>query len=98
MPNKVQNGKGENWDTRKNPFLSAKTGHIAPELADVASFGRVVDLVLRNGCALMVGHTRDGGALVLTVLDGEYRHRTYCSNASELEDAITSMQSSYEID
>lgn len=86
-----EKGKGGLWDTRPNPFSNAKVGHIAPEFASIQGLGLSFDRVLRTGCAIMLGHTRDGGAVVLTVLDGEQRHRTYCSNESELDAAIEAL-------
>lgn len=88
-------GKGGNFDTRPNPWGAQGGAHIAPEFAEVSSLGSTFDTVCRAGCALMVGHTRDGGAVVLTVLDADQRHRTYCSNVAELEDAITALVALY---
>jgi hypothetical protein len=98
MPAKSEKGKGGIWDTRPNPFTQQKAAHIAPELAAVSSLGLTLDRVLRTGCAVMLGHTRDGGAVVLTVLDGEQRHRTYCANESELDAAIEAMSFVYSED
>ena len=88
-------GKGGNWDTRPNPFANQKTGKGTCELANVPQLGLALDRVCRQGCAVMVGSTRDGGALVLTILDGETRHRTYCSNQDELDAAVESMNFVY---
>lgn len=89
------NGKGANWDTRKNPFASGSVVHIAPSFSDCTDLARLLDAVCRAGCAVMVGHTRDGGAIVFTILDGENRHRTYCSNEHELQGAIDSAYAAY---
>lgn len=94
-PRKVEKGKGELWDTRVNPFLSKQGSHIAPSFTDTTDIARLLDAVCRSGCALMVGHTRDGGAVVFTILDGDNRHRTYCSNDNELQGAIDSAYSAY---
>jgi hypothetical protein len=91
MSKQPEKGKGGLWETRPNPFSQRQVTHIAPELAAVSSLGSAFDKVLRTGCALMLGHTRDGGALVLTVLDGEQRHRTYCANDVEMEAAIEAL-------
>jgi len=89
-------GKGENWDTRPNPFASSKNVGHAPSLGDIPDFGVALDKVLAQGCAVLVGTTRDGGALVLTVLDGDQRHRTYCSNYDELAAAVKALSFVYE--
>jgi hypothetical protein len=91
-----QRGKGENWDTRPNPFASTKSVGHAPNLGEISNLGNSLDKVLEQGCAVLVGRTRDGGALVLTVLDGEQRHRTYCSTDDELRAAIDALSFVYE--
>lgn len=89
-------GKGGNWETRPNPFAATQKVGTAPSLGDIPSAGLAFDKVLATGCALMLGYTRDGGALVLTVLDGTERHRTYCSSDAELEEAIKALSFVYE--
>lgn len=93
-----ENGKGGAWDTRKNPFLQGGAEHIAPSFTDVTDLAKLLDSLCRSGCAFMAGHTRDGGAVVLTVLDGDNRHRTYCSNNHELQAAIDSGLAAYSED
>jgi len=92
-----EKGKGGNFETRKNPFTATvvrKGG--APDIASAIGLGRALDAVLKAGCAFMVGRTRDEGALVLTILDGDDRHRTYCSSEEELDEAITALSTMYE--
>lgn len=50
--------------------------------------------VVENGCALMVSATRDKGALCLTLLDGDKRHRVYPASAPELVAALTDLRDS----
>lgn len=78
-------GKGGNFNTRPNIFANSKGAGRAPECAGAKTFSSVIDEVLANGCAILLGHTRDGGALVCTVLDGEVRHRSYASSEQELD-------------
>lgn len=92
---KVENGKGAAWDTRKNPFSRVAETHIAPSFTDCTDLARLLDSLARAGCAIMVSHTRDGGAVVFTILDGDERHRTYCSNDHELQAAIDSALAAY---
>ena len=87
-------GKGANFDTRPNPF-GAKVASIAPAFGDHAELGLAVDNVIRSGCAIILGGTRDGGAVCITVLDGDNRHRTYCSNDTELDRAISALREIY---
>ncbi len=88
-------GKGGNFDTKRNPFTGKGVSATKPNLATVPNLGAVVDSVLLGGAAIMLGSTRDGGAVVITVFDGEQRHRTYCSNDRELENAVESLQAAY---
>lgn len=89
-------GKGGNFDKRPNPFQNGL--HIvAPQISftDISDIAEVLDVVIAAGCAIMLGRTRDGGALVLTILDGDDRYRTYCANNSELQNAIDAMLKMY---
>ncbi len=93
---KAENGKGGTFDTRTNPFTSKvlrKGG--APDIAAAAGLGAALDALLKAGCAIILGQTRDGGALVVTVLDGDDRHRTYCSSEEELDEAIIALTTMY---
>jgi len=82
-------GKGGDFSTRKNPFTARKSAGVRPRLDEVSSVGTAIDAILDAECAVIIGSTRDGGALVITILDNDERHRTYCSNPEELEEAIT---------
>lgn len=95
MNRKPETGKGELWKTGANPFANNQERHIAPSFTDATDIGKLLDCVCRAGCALMVGHTRDGGAVVFTILDGDMRHRTYCANDHELQGAIDSALAAY---
>lgn len=93
---KKQNGKGGNIDSRPNPFRNvAARASAGPDLSDNANLGHVVDKILSAGCGIILARTRDGGALVITVLDGDTRHRTYCSDDTELEEALDSLNDYY---
>ena len=92
---KSGNGKGADFTTRANPFGKVTTLHGAPELAGATMASQAIDTTLKAGCAVMLGLTRDEGALCITILDGQDRHRTYCSNEQELDDALTAMIEMY---
>lgn len=89
-------GKGGNFASRPNPFGGSKSIGLAPELRGTATASLVIDEVLRAGCAIMFGHTRDGGALVCTVLDGETRHRSYASSEQELDAMMLALHNAYQ--
>ncbi len=92
---RTENGE---FDKRKNPFVGRTSKGSAPALADEQSLGLALDCVLACGCAVMLGHTRDGGALVLTILDGADRYRTYCADEVELSNAIAATFDMYKSD
>jgi hypothetical protein len=50
--------------------------------------------VVESGCALMFSATRDKGAIVLTLLNGDARNRVYPANAAELVAALTDLRDS----
>lgn len=89
-------GKGGNFDKRPNPFQNG-VRLVAAQVSftDISDIAEVLDVVTSAGCAIMLGRTRDGGALVLTVLDGDDRYRTYCSDNTELQNAINAMLNMY---
>lgn len=91
---KKQNGKGGNIDVRKNPF-GARPARQAPYFGDQPDVGNVLDVILSAGCGVILGRTRDGGAVCITVLDGDTRHRTYCANDEELDDALVALKAAF---
>lgn len=94
-PTPIGSGKGGNFATRKNPFTENKAAGNRPQLADCNTIGLALDQILNCECAVIIGTTRDGGALVVTILDNDERHRTYCSNDAELDDAIAAIHRLY---
>lgn len=86
--NKDPKGKGGNLKTERNPWGGqAKDAHY-PEFAPDSDLASAVNTLLTAECAIIIGTTRDRGALCLTILDGDDRHRTYCSDQRELHDAL----------
>lgn len=97
MATKSQVGKGGNLQTQRNPFYNGpKEVTNPPCLDDISHIGRALEKVLQAGCAIIIGRTRDNGAVVLTILDGDQRHRTYCSNDLELDQAFTAIIDLYD--
>jgi hypothetical protein len=84
---KKAKGKGGNIKTERN-LWNTQGGKVGPDLSECQSFNSVIEKVLAAGCAIIIGRTRDGGSNVLTVLDGDNRHRTYCSTVDEFDDAM----------
>ena len=52
--------------------------------------------VVEHGCALMIGATRDHGAISLILMDGNERHKLYPSNVQELEQAFVDLIASFD--
>lgn len=57
-----------------------------------SSIGTAVVSALRGGLAVLIGITSDGGAVSLTVYDGQERQRTYAANPEELEAALDALR------
>jgi hypothetical protein len=47
--------------------------------------GRALDQVTSNGDAMLIARTSDGGAVALTLLEGDDRHKLYATNQDELD-------------
>lgn len=57
----------------------------------------VIAAVVDNGDALVFGRTRDGGAVVLTILSGDEKHKFYSTNNGELNDNLNLIRREYGI-
>lgn len=91
-----QAGKGGAIDTRPNPFRNVvRSAQALPDFSSADNFGNTVDKIIGAGCGVILAATRDHGAIVITVLDGDTRHRTYCSSSTELEEALDSLNDYY---
>lgn len=89
---KSPTGKGGNIDTRPNPFgISRISKQTRPDVATCPSLLQCLDMGITAGAGFIIAGTRDGGALCITVLEGDTRHRTYCSSDEELEEAVASL-------
>lgn len=90
-------GKGGNFAKTKNPFQNINPAQAArPALDDCGDLPKVAERVIAAGCAIMLGATRDGGAVVITIFDGDTRHKTYCSDDLELDRAMAALIDVYE--
>lgn len=52
-------------------------------------------LVIGQGAAVMLGGTRDGSAIVLTLLDGDRRDKVYIHDKDELREALTDLAADF---
>ena len=83
----VINMKGV-WSGSKNTDASYRPGIDALTAVDSALLASAILSAVEHGCALMFGATRDGGAVALTLLDGNERHKLYPQNVQELNQAL----------
>ncbi len=67
--------------------LGGKKGNVISDASKVSADYWADGLlqILRNGDAILLGTTSDGGAIVATIMEGDARHRTYITSADELE-------------
>lgn len=92
-----QSGKGGDFDTRPNPFKgTGSRTRSSANFTEVPNIGQALQVLVESGCAIIIGQTRDGGAMVLTILDGDDRHRTYASNEVELQEVFDAIIDMYE--
>lgn len=70
----------------------------APDLLTSAPPKLLLDtlaLVIGQGAAVMLGGTRDGAALVITLLDGDRRDKVYVHDKDELREALTDLAADF---
>lgn len=59
-------------------------------------FWQVVGSAIDGGLGVLLARTSDGGAISITVYDGDDRHRTYCGNEEELVEAQAAIRDVWE--
>jgi hypothetical protein len=67
----------------------------APRLAGCPALLVALDVVVAAGDAVIVGTTRDGGALSFTILRGEDREKIYIKSSAELAELAIVIQEQY---
>ena len=82
------------WANDKSENATYRVASDALNSVPEGLLASVLLAVVESGCALMVSCTRDKGALCLTLLDGERRHRVYPTGAAELIAALTDLRDS----
>jgi hypothetical protein len=76
------------------PLRGSKPLDRVDSIVNVASddLGKVVQLALRSGVAVMFASTSDRGAVSVTVFAGDDKSRSYCSDAEEFADSLLAVQ------
>lgn len=67
----------------------------AHSLAEFGSLADVIERVVLAGAYISFGRTRDGGATLVRVLDGQQKLSTYCSSKQELMEMMESLTREY---
>ena len=89
---KTRRGRGGALQTTSNVFGRERRGEVNPKMEGVNLGADTVDRLHAHGYALVIGRTRDGGAVSITLLDGDERHRTYCATQEELNEAFDTLR------
>lgn len=75
-----------------------ETGHEPLRLSQYPRILPAIDSIIRTGDAVILGRTRDGGAVCLTILSGEEREKLYASDEAELVALVDAIAGAYELD
>jgi hypothetical protein len=94
----ISKGAGRPSEKRVNPFgpAAARTG--LPSLGDCSGLVLALDSALAAGDAIILGTTRDGGAVCVTVLVGDDRYKFYAVTESELTHCMEALITYYKAD
>jgi len=84
-------GRGGSLQTSANPFTRDRKYDGGARVGRSENFALAIDGALNSGLAIILGRTRDGGAISITLLAGEERHRTYCASQDELDEACAAI-------
>ncbi len=83
------------WNSEKSVDATYRPALDALRAVDASTLAVALLAVVENGCAFMVSATRDHGAICLTLLDGDRRHKVYPSNVQELNQALLDLSESF---
>lgn len=76
------------WSGDKGISTTARPALDALSSVDPALLRSFIASVVTTGAAVSISITRDAGAVVLTVLDGNQKHKLYPSDLQELTQAL----------
>lgn len=83
--------KGSSSPTTGTPALSTNLSRLSSGTTGLFSawgsstLASVLDAVIDNGSAVIIGRTSDGGAVSFTFLVGTDKHKAYASSCEDLE-------------
>lgn len=84
------------WNNEKSGALTFRPALDALNAVNADTLLQALSAALGNGCAFIISATRDQGALCLTLLDGNDRHKIYVSTVAELDKALQDLVDSFE--
>ena len=83
------------WSSEKSDNATYRPALDALKAVNADLLAEALLAVLENGCAFMVSATRDHGAICLTLLDGDKRHKVYPATVTELDAALRDLIDSF---
>jgi len=97
MGTKEVQGSGKGGAFKREPakaVWSAPPGQAA-SLDRYGSLAHCIESVLEAGAYISFGRTRDGGAIVIRVLDGDNKLTSYCHSHEEVMEAMAALEADY---
>lgn len=91
----VAEGKGGNFKRENAQAQSGRFNGGAADFDRYGSMGHVIETVLQAGAYISFGRTRDGGASVIRVLDGDDKLTSYCHTHVEIMEAFEALEKLY---
>lgn len=85
---KKKSADGSKW-TKYQPKKAANP--LSWDEVSAPLIGELVGAVTRDGAAILLGTTRDGGALVVTVCAGDERIKFYASTPEEVASMLANL-------
>lgn len=83
------------WSIEKSADTTYRPAIDALSAVDSKLLALAFAAVVSDGAALMVGTTRDYGAICLTLMSGNDRRKVYPSNVQELDQALRDLVDSF---
>lgn len=84
------------WDSSKSVDTTYRPALDALSAVDASLLARAILLAVSDGGGLMFSATRDYGAICLTLLQGDQRHKVYPSDVQALAQALSDLCDSLE--
>ena len=97
-PNRKPSNKGSSAAIARLRGGTDEAGHEPLRLGQYPRILLAIDSIIRTGDAVILGCTRDGGAICLTILSGEDREKLYASDEEELIALVDAISGAYELD